>query len=392
MKHAVNFLLLGLIILSVAGCTRTAIRMPAPSAVALIAVPAEQVDLNDDLDFASLELAIDRSVQYYEGSSQNSVYRMADKLIGAKQLKESLLAFRKIIRNGASIKEKKNQIRQDFDIYRAAGDDEYGGVLFTGYYEPLLEGSLTPTDKYRYPLYKPPPDLVMKAISKNETKISRMKNGEAVPYYTRREIDVEGVLKGRGLELAWVADPVELSTLHIQGSGKIKLEDGRMLTVSYAQNNGRPFRSVTRYMLDNGMIKGSESSYRNVKSFLKSKKEQELFEILSYNEKYIFFRFVDKEPVGSLGQPVTPDRSIATDPDYFPQGTLAFIRLRKPLFDAEGNIKERVPFSRFVLSQDKGSAIKGPGRVDLFCGFGANAQSTAGSLKEKGELYFLIKK
>jgi membrane-bound lytic murein transglycosylase A len=217
----------------------------------------------------------------------------------------------------------------------------------------------------------------MKAISKNETKISRMKNGEAVPYYTRREIDVEGVLKGRGLELAWVADPVELFTLHIQGSGKIKLEDGRILTVSYAQNNGRPFRIIT---------------YRTVKNFLKSKKEQELFEILSYNERYIFFRFVDKEPLGSLGQPVTPDRSIATDPDYFPQGALALIRLRKPVFDAEGNIKERVPFSRFVLNQDKGSAIKGPGRVDLFCGFGANAQSTAGSLKEKGELYFLIKK
>ena len=392
MKHVVNFLLLGLIILSVAGCTRTVTRMPAPSADALIAVPAEQVDLNDDLDFASLELAIDRSVKYYEDSSQNSVYRMADKLIGAKQLKESLLAFRKIIKNDASNEEKKNQIRQDFDIYRAAGDDEYGGVLFTGYYEPLLEGSLTQTDKYRYPLYKPPPDLVMKAISKNETKISRMKNGEAVPYYTRREIDVDGVLKGRGLELLWVADPVELFTLHIQGSGKIKLEDGRMLTVSYAQTNGWPFRSVTRYMLDNGMIKGSESSYRNVKKFLKSKEEQELFEILSYNERYIFFRFVEKEPIGSLGQPVTPDRSIATDPDYFPQGALAFIRLRKPLFDAEGNIKERVPFSRFVLSQDKGSAIKGPGRVDLFCGFGANAQSTAGSLKEKGELYFLIKK
>src|SRR5664280_1945953 len=218
MKYAVKFLLLGLIILSVAGCTRSVTRMPAPSAVALIAVPAEQVDLNDDLDFASLELAIDRSVKYYEGSGPNSVYRVAGKSFGAKQLKDSLLAFRKIMKNDASIEEKKNQIRQEFDIYRAAGDDEYGGVLFTGYYEPLLDGSLTPTDKYRYPLYKPPPDLVMKAISKNETKISRMKNGEAVPYYTRREIDVEGVLKGRGMEFLWVADPVELFTLHIQGS------------------------------------------------------------------------------------------------------------------------------------------------------------------------------
>ena len=392
MKYVIKILLLGLIILSLAGCMRGFPLISAPPVETFILVPAEQVDLDDDLDFASLELAIDRSVQYYEGSGRNSVYRMADKLIGAKQLKESLLAFRQIIRNGAGNEEKKNQIRHEFDIYRAAGDDEYGGVLFTGYYEPLLEGSLAPTDKYKYPLYKPPPDLVMKAISKNETKITRMKNGEAVPYYTRREIDVEGVLKGRGLELLWVDDPIELFTLHIQGSGKIKLEDGRILTVSYAQNNGRPFRSVTRYMLDNGMISGSESSYRNVKIFLKSKRDQELFEILSYNERYIFFRFVDKEPIGSLGQPVTPDRSIATDPDYFPQGALAFIRLRKPVFDAEGNIIQRVPFSRFVLNQDKGSAIKGPGRVDLFCGFGANAQSTAGSLKEKGELYFLIKK
>jgi membrane-bound lytic murein transglycosylase A len=389
MKHAVNYLLLGLILLSLVGCTRGVVRMPAPSADTFILVPGEQIDLDDDLDFVSLELAIDRSVQYYEGSGRNGVYRMADKLIGAKQMKDSLLAFRKIIKSDASIGEKKTQIRQEFDIYRAAGDDEYGGVLFTGYYEPLLEGSLAPTDKYKYPLYKLPPDLVMKAISQNETKISRMKNGEAVPYYTRREIDVEGVLKGKNLELVWVSDPVDLFSLHIQGSGKIKLENGTLLTVGYAQDNGRPFRSITKFMLDSGKISSRDASYQHV--FLRGKEKQEMYDILSYNERYIFFRFVE-EPIGSLGQPVTPDRSIATDPDYFPQGALAFIRLRKPVFDAEGNIRQRVPFSRFVLNQDKGSAIKGPGRVDLFCGFGANAQSTAGSLKEKGELYFLIKK
>jgi membrane-bound lytic murein transglycosylase A len=145
-------------------------------------------------------------------------------------------------------------------------------------------------------------------------------------------------------------------------------------------------------MLDKGKIKSTEASYRSVKAILKEKQEQELYEILSYNESYIFFRFVDKDPMGSLGVPVTEGRSIATDPDYFPEGALAFIRLRKPVFDAEGNVKERVNFSRFVLSQDKGSAIKGPGRVDLFCGFGANAEATAGTLKEKGELYLLLKK
>ncbi len=392
MKHAVNLLLLTLFILSLAACTRTITRMPADSADALVVVPGEELDLNDDLDFAALDLAIDRSVAYYEGPGRNSVYRMADKLIGAKQMMESLTAFRKIIKSDAGIEEKKNQIRQEFDIYRAAGDGEHGGVLFTGYYEPLLDGSLTPSEKYRYPLYKTPPELVTQAISKNKTKVSWMKNGESVPYYTRREIDVDGVLKGRGLELIWVSDPAELFSLHIQGSGKIRLEDGKIITVSNAQNNGWPYRTMPTSLLDEIRREKGNTSYASVKSWLRSKNDQERNQSLSYYDRYIFFRLVDKDPIGSLGQPVTPDRSIATDPDYFPQGALAFIRLRKPVFDAEGNISQRVAFSRFVLNQDKGSAIKGPGRVDLFCGFGSNAQSTAGTLKEKGELYFLIKK
>ena len=258
-------------------------------------------------------------------------------------------------------------------------------ALFTGYYEPLLEGSLKRTEKYRYPLYRVPPDLI-----KKENKVGRMKDGKFIPYYSRREIDVDGVLQGKNLELVWVADPVELFSLQIQGSGKIKLEDGTLLTVGYAQNNGRPFRSITTFMLEDGKIKSSEASYRYL--FLKGKEEKEIYDILSYNERYTFFRFLDKDPMGSLGEPVTPDRSIATDPDYFPEGALAFIRLRKPVFDTEGNVKERVNFSRFVLSQDKGSAIKGAGRVDLFCGFGEKAESTAGTLKENGDLYLLLKK
>jgi membrane-bound lytic murein transglycosylase A len=230
-----------------------------------------------------------------------------------------------------------------------------------------------------------PPDLI-----KNDNRIIRMKDGKFIPYYSRYEIDVEGVLQGKNLELIWVSDPVELFSLHIQGSGKIKLEDGTLMTVGFAQTNGRSFSSVTKFMLDSGKIKSSEASYRHV--FLRGKSEKEIYDILSHNERYTFFRFLEKDPVGSLGEPVTPDRSIATDPEFFPEGALAFIRLRKPVFDKEGNIKERVDFSRFVLSQDKGSAIIGPGRVDLFCGFGANAEYTAGTLKEKGELYILIKK
>jgi membrane-bound lytic murein transglycosylase A len=392
MKHWLNLIKLVLITVCLAGCVKALPKIPPRPLELLSLVAASNIDFTDDLDLASLELAIERSVQYYETNGKDRVYRIADRSVDARQLKETLTAFRALMRETANNADLSKKIAEAFDVYRVAGSAEDGGALFTGYYEPLLEGSLTQSEKYKYPLYLVPDDLIVKRLAPNENKIGRMQGDEFVPYFSRKEIDVCGVLQGKNLELIWVADPVDLFFLHVQGSGKIKLEDETLLTVSFAQTNGRPFRSVTRFMLDKGKIKSTEASYRNVKAILKEKQEQERYEILSYNESYIFFHFVDKEPLGSLGQPVTQGRSIATDPDYFPEGALAFIRLRKPVFDAEGNVKERVNFSRFVLSQDKGSAIKGPGRVDLFCGFGANAEVTAGTLKEKGELYLLLKK
>jgi len=379
MKLWRNFLFLIIVAVIFNGCMRA-----VPKSY-FYPVVASDMDFTDDLDAASLELAIQRSINYYENAGRNKVYRVADKVVSAQQLKETLTAFRAILRktdNNADLSEK---IAAEFNVYRIAGNGDFNNTLFTGYYEPLLEGSLKRTERYKYPLYRVPPDLI-----KKENKVGRMNDGKFIPYYSRREIDVDRVLQGQSLELVWVADPVELFSLQIQGSGKIKLEDGTLITVGYAQDNGRPFRSVTKFLLENGKITSSEASYRH--PFLKGKSEQEVYDILSHNERYTFFRFLDKDPVGSLGEPVTPDRSIATDPDYFPEGALAFIRLRKPVFDTDGNVKERVNFSRFVLSQDKGSAIKGAGRVDLFCGFGANAETTAGTLKEKGDLFLLLKK
>jgi membrane-bound lytic murein transglycosylase A len=396
MKHWLNLIRLILIAVCLVGCVKALPkippRLPEKPLELLSFVAASNIDFADDLDLASLELAIERSVKYYETTGRDRVYHIADRSVDTRQLIETLTAFRAVMREAANNADLSKKIAEEFDVYRLAGPDEDRRTLFTGYYEPLLEGSLTKSEKYKYPLYRVPDDLIVKHLAPNENKIGRMKGDEFVPYFSRKEIDVGGVLQGKNLELIWVADPVDLFFLHVQGSGKIKLPDETLLTVSFAQTNGRPFRSVTRFMLDKGKIESRDASYRSVKTILKEKHEQELYEILSYNESYIFFRFVDKEPLGSLGVPVTPGRSMATDPDYFPEGALAFIRLRKPVFTAEGNIKERANFSRFVLSQDKGSAIKGPGRVDLFCGFGVNAEATAGTLKEKGELYLLLKK
>jgi len=386
-----SFILIIMLVVLV-GCTRVISRITPPPAGEALSPVRAKIDFADDLDLDSLDLAISRSLSYYNGSGRKLFYPLAERSIDAQLMKETLLNFRQLIKNSHNLEEKSKEINKNFDIYRAMGRDGSGSVLFTGYYEPLLDGSRTPSERYRYPIYRSPPDLIARNISQKEAAI-KWSDAASFQYYSRRDIDIDKVLQGKGLELAWVEDQVDLFFLHIQGSGKIRLENGEIVTVSTTHSNGRPFRSITKHLLDEGIIGPHDASYFNVKRFLKGKGEQELKEILSYNERYIFFRFVDKDPIGSLGEPVTAGRSIATDPDFFPPGALAFVRLSKPVLDQNGNCTgQKVSFSRFVLNQDKGSAIKGPDRVDLFCGHGATAESIAGSIKEKGELYFLIKK
>lgn len=388
------------IAVALAGCARVVRFEPSepPEAIvriparALVQVSAQSLDFADDLDDASLILAIDRSLNYYSGPAQNQVFQLGDRQIRAGQMREALKAFRQTLETGAGLDDKKQRISRDFAVYRAAGAVDKGDVIFTGYYVPVLEGSLTRTDRCRYPIYKTPPDLLTRNLFANDARNRLPQSKEAAPYYSRREIDIDGALQNKNLEIVWVADPVDLFFLHIQGSGKIKLEDGKWVTVGVDKANGRPYRSMPASVLDQIRRDKGTASYANVKAWLKEKSDAQLNEILSYYERYIFFRLLDREPVGSLGQPVTPGRTIATDPDVFPAGALAFIRLSKPVFDDKGRIVKREAFSRFVLNQDKGSAIKGPGRVDLFCGFGHEAEAVAGSLKEKGELYFLLPK
>ena len=168
--------------------------------------------------------------------------------VTGKELRESLLAFRKILSGPDSDDVKQKKILNTFDLYRATGVDDQGRVLFTGYFESVLQGSLERTDEYRYPIYKTPDDIVVANLGKfsekyrNERIIGRLKSGELVPYFDRADIEKAGVLKGRNLELIWVNDPIDLFFMHIQGSGEIKLTDGRFMQVSYAQKNGRPNR------------------------------------------------------------------------------------------------------------------------------------------------------
>jgi membrane-bound lytic murein transglycosylase A len=364
----------------------------------LVRLPADQFPLfTDDMDIPSLERAIEKSLQYYARASGSGPYRMDQSVVTVRELRESLLALKEILRHDVPIKTRQERIRETFDVYRSTGLDGKDTVLFTGYFEPILRGSLKKTAKYRYPVYKAPADAVVVNLGKFREKqsgdqlVGRVKNGELVPYYSRSEIEDLAALAGRNLEIAWVDDRINLFFLHTQGSGKIKLPNGKLLQIGYAMKNGRPYQSVGRFLIDTGKIGSQDISYQAIKRYLREHPE-DLSELLGHNESFIFFREVKEGPVGSLGEVLTAGRSIATDAAVFPRGALAFIRMQKPILDREGNVLSWVPFSRFVVAQDAGGMIKGAGRVDLFCGTGDEAEMLAGSLKERGELYFLVKK
>jgi len=352
--------------------------------------------VGDDLAPESLALAVGRSLQYYDRLNPGLQYRIGETYYSVQDLKDSLLLFQAIWLNTVSDEERNLKILESFDIYRSAGNGEPGRVVFTGYYEPVLFGSLEKTDRFRYPIYRVPDDAVVVYLGKflnkykGERVIGRVEKGQLVPYPSRAEIDGEGFLAGKGLEIVWVDDPVELFYLHIQGSGKIILPGGKEMRVNFAQTNGRAFKGASSCLLENGKITSSQVSHQKVKKYLQEHPED--LELLYKNESYIFFRVVEVGPVGALDVPLTGGRSLASDPAVFPRGGLAFIKLRKPVLDEAGNLLSWEPFSRFTLLQDTGGMIKGSGRIDLFCGSGKEAEHVAGSIKEKGTLYFLVKK
>ncbi len=364
----------------------------------LTRVPDDRLPLfSDDMDLESLDKAVEKSLRYYKRAAGKGPARMDDVTVSVKDQQDSLIALREILRSSESAEVRQARIRETFDVYQSIGSDGKNTVLFTGYFESFLKGSLTKTGKYRYPVYKPPDDAIAVNLNKFGERyksgqlVGRVMNGELIPYYSRAEIEDLSLLEGQGLELAWVDDRVDLFFMHTQGSGKIELTDGTLLQIGYALKNGRPFQSIGPYMRKMGKIGPQEISYREIKKYLKEHPD-ELPGILGYNKSYVFFRIVGEGPIGAIEEVLTPGRSIATDPDLFPKGALAFMRARKPVLDKDGNALSWIPFSRFVVSQDAGGAIKGAGRVDLFCGSGGEAEMLAGSLKEKGELYFLVKK
>jgi len=264
-------------------------------------------------------------------------------------------------------------VAERFTANQAAGNDGQGTVLCTGYFEPRLAGSRERTDRFRFPLYRPPGDDVKGRFS-------------------RTQIDYGGALEGSGLEIVWLEDDIARFFLHVQGSGRIDLTDGTTIRVGCIDKNGPPYRSIGKLLIAEGIIPEEKMSMQEITRYL-TEKPDEIPRVFGHNPSYVFFEERDVPgPLGSLGVPLTPLRSVATDQSVFPKGALLLLRCQKPIAGPDGGVARWEPYTRLVLNQDTGGAIKGPGRVDLFCGGGPQAELTAGHMRHEGALWVLTRK
>jgi len=353
--------------------------------------------VSDDLEVASLRAAIRHSVDYLEKLAPDRIVGEAPRRVTAGELQDSLRAFERLLIHWPCADCLARELDARFELVPSSADTELSKVLFTGYYQPVIDGSLTQTDEYRYPLYRKPADLIvaeqvhLTPVMRVEKSVGRVEGEQFKPYHSRYDIEEGGVLRGRGLEIAWLKDPVEVFFLHIQGSGIIRLPDGGRMSVGYAAQNGRPYRSIGRLLIDRGKVSKDEMSMQRLRQYLNDHR-QERNEIFAYNESYVFFRINPEGPLGSLEVPLTAGRSIATDAGLFPKGALAWIRTEMPILDDAGRLAGWRPIARFVLNQDTGGAIRGFRRADYYFGTGDDAGALAGYMNRPGTMFFLLLK
>lgn len=263
--------------------------------------------------------------------------------------------------------------------------------MVTGYYEPLLKGSRTRNPPYLSPLFAPPEDLVVVDLAEVYPELKsmrlrgRLQGRKLVPYYTRAEWAQQEEARFGGA-LLWIDDPLDLFFMQIQGSGQVVLDDGARIRVSYADQNGHPFKSIGRWLIEQGEIKLEQASMQGIKAWARANPKR-LQEMLNANPSLVFFRELPVEgsgPPGALGVPLTPERSIAIDP--------RIVTLGAPVFLATTWPNDSKPLQRLMLAQDTGGAIRGAVRADFYWGSGVEAGSLAGKMRQRGSMWVLMPK
>jgi len=330
-----------------------------------------------------LEEAIQNSLRYLNKKSSQKYFPYLD--VSHQRAVNSLHALLRVLHDARSPQEFDQLIRERFEVYMSRGCDERGTVLFTGYYRPIFDARLQPDAEFKWPLYKAPPNLV----KDNEGQTLGMKTpaGTVIPCWTRGQIEQLRPLAGQ--EIAWLRDRFEAYIVTVQGSGKLRLADGSFFEIGYAANNGYEYTSIGQELIKNGEIQPEQLSLQGLIRFFREHPDK-LDKYLPLNQRYVFFQPRSGGPYGSLNEPVTPYRSIATDKSIYPRACAALYVTQLPT--RVGGTITNQPTSAFALDQDTGGAIRAAGRCDIFMGTGDEVGELAGRTFAEGQLYYVFVK
>jgi membrane-bound lytic murein transglycosylase A len=275
----------------------------------------------------------------------------------------------------------------NFVPYALVSSEGSDSGLITGYYEPIIEGSRSQSERHRHPIFGVPADLLVVDLAavnpdvRNMRLRGRVEGRRVVPYFSRGEIDARGAGFAAPV-LAWTSDPVELFFLQVQGSGQVQLDSGERMRIGFAEQNGHPYRSLGRYLVDRGELALEQASMQGIKAWAAAN-PQKLQDALNANPSYVFFRELPPNdgPIGALGVPLTPEYSLAVDRRYVPLGAPVFLSTTFPLSE------ERL--ERVMAAQDTGGAIRGVVRADFYWGTGPQAGAQAGRMRQQGRMWLL---
>ena len=372
------------------GCaTRTP---PAVENPLRVVPPRAWPELVDDSDRAGLDAAMHHSLTYFDALPEDTVLSFGVEERTAAELAAGVRRFQHLVRDNPDSRRLTQALKKEFILLRSVGRDGRGEVLYTGYYEPLVEARRNPEPPFEHPVYGIPDDLVtvdVEAFGLSKPPravVGRVEEHQLVPYADRREIDFGPGLRSPAAVLGYLSDPVDVFFLQVQGSGTLVFPDATRLRAGYAVSNGREYRSIGKLLIDDGLVPREEMSMQAIRAYLAAHPE-ELERVFAFNPSYVFFRPLETDdgPLGCYGVPVTVGRSIATDRRLFPAPVIAWIEGTMP-----GPDGTQQRFSRFVLNQDTGGSIRGPGRVDLFIGGGDEAAEIAGRMNNPGRLYLFL--
>lgn len=325
--------------------------------------------------------ALDASARWFEAPSSRTHFPLAG--VTHDRARASVLAFRTLISDAPDESQFLAELRRRFEVYESVGWDGSGTVLFTGYYAPQFPASPVRTERFRAPLYRRPADLV--TDPRDGTPLGRRTpDGSVVPYWTRAEIESRGML--RGTELVWVETPLDAFIIHVNGSAKLLMPDGRIMYVGYDGKTDRPYGSLGRAMMDAGLLRPGETSLPRMRQVYRQR-PQDVERLFAVNESFVFFREYPEGnwPAGSLGVRVTPDATLATDKRIYPRGGVVLVDTKAITFTRGART-----YLRFMLDQDTGGAIRAPGRADIFMGIGETVGILAGEQYAEGRLYYLF--